>query len=157
MIHLHYEFDLGPEDAVEVRLDRRANVLLLDDENYRNYVAGKKYHYFGGLPRSLPVHLVPPRPGHWHVAIDLGGYPGRVRAAVDVVPVQTHIEKQTLDDAAAGHGLNSQEVIELIREKLEAGGRVIVEDHGVEYGLVEEDGGTFKLVPTGAGELGGHL
>jgi hypothetical protein len=37
MKYIHYEFDAGPEDVIEVSLDRAANVQLLDDENYDNW------------------------------------------------------------------------------------------------------------------------
>jgi hypothetical protein len=84
MNHLHYEFDLGPDDQVEVELDKQANVLLMDDGNYQAYRSGKKYRYHGGLAEVSPVILQAPRPGRWHLVIDLGGYPGTVRAGVVV-------------------------------------------------------------------------
>lgn len=85
MNHLHYEVDLGPGDSVRVSLDRQANVLLMDDPNYRHYRSGRSYRYYGGLARVSPIRLRAPSPGRWHVVVDLGGYPGTVRARVDVV------------------------------------------------------------------------
>lgn len=85
MNYLHYEIDVDPNDStavIEVVMDRSANVLLLDDSNYENYQTGKTYRYWGGLARESPVRLVPPRSGHWHVVINLGGFPGTVRASV---------------------------------------------------------------------------
>lgn len=85
MNFLHYEFDLGTDDVVEVTLDKQANVRLMDDANFAAYRNGKKHHYYGGLAKSSPVRLAIPHAGHWHVAIDLGGYAGRVQAGVRVL------------------------------------------------------------------------
>lgn len=84
MNYLHYEVDLGRDDIVEVSLDRQANVLLMDDSNYAAYQAGRAYRYHGGLAKRSPLGLRAPHPGRWHVVVDLGGYSGAVRAAVDV-------------------------------------------------------------------------
>jgi hypothetical protein len=84
MNYLHYEFDAGPDDILEVTLEGKANVRLLDDANYEKYQAGQQHTYTqGGYATFSPVHLKPPHQGHWHVVIDLGGYPGRVGARVD--------------------------------------------------------------------------
>jgi hypothetical protein len=85
MNYLHYEFDLSPNDAVEVTLDHQANVRLLDDHNYALYRSGKQHRYFGGLTKASPVQLPAPRGGHWHLVVDLGGYPGTVRASTRVL------------------------------------------------------------------------
>src|SRR5437868_6804500 len=37
MYYLHHQFELGPDEMIEVILDRATNVLLLDLENYENY------------------------------------------------------------------------------------------------------------------------
>jgi len=84
--HLHHELDAGPDDLVEVTINRAANVQLLDDRNYEDYRAGKTFHYHGGHATHSPVRLQPPRQGHWHIVVDLGGGPGSVRAAVRVIP-----------------------------------------------------------------------
>jgi len=80
MDFLHYEFDASPGDVIEVELDRAANVQLLDAPNYENYRNGRGFRYQGGYATTSPVRLEPPRPGRWHVVIDLGGGAGRVRA-----------------------------------------------------------------------------
>jgi hypothetical protein len=82
MNYLHYELDLGPEDLVEVQLDNKANVKLLDDPNFTKYRTGGRYDYIGGYATDSPVKLKSPAAGHWHLVIDLGGYPGTVQAAV---------------------------------------------------------------------------
>jgi Domain of unknown function (DUF1883) len=81
---LHQEFELQAGDIVEVTLDAPANVMLLDPANFSNYKDGLSYHYHGGYAETSPVRLTTPRSGAWHVVVNLGGYPGRVRAGVRV-------------------------------------------------------------------------
>ena len=85
MEFLHEEFDLQPEDVVEVSLNSQANVILLDSHNFSNYTQGATYRYYGGHAEKTPVRLSPPHPGKWHVVVNLGGYPGSVRAGVRVL------------------------------------------------------------------------
>jgi hypothetical protein len=68
-----------------VILDNEANVRLLDGINFQKYRSGQEHKYYGGLAKVSPVNLKPPYGGHWHVVIDLGGYGGTVRAAVQVL------------------------------------------------------------------------
>jgi hypothetical protein len=82
MNFLHREFDLGPDDIVEVSLDGQANVMLLDPENYQRYRRGESFRYHGGLAKTSPLRLEPPHRGHWHLVVDLGGFAGRVRAGI---------------------------------------------------------------------------
>jgi hypothetical protein len=81
----HYEFDLTADDAIEVTLDKQANVRLLDDTNFLLYNSGKRHRYYGALAKASPFVLTAPRAGHWHVVIDLGGYAGTVRASARVL------------------------------------------------------------------------
>lgn len=85
MKFLHYEFDLGDDDAVHVSLDKQANVRLLDGNNFQKYRNGQNHKYYGGLAERSPVILRPPHSGRWHVVVDLGGYAGSVSASVSVV------------------------------------------------------------------------
>jgi hypothetical protein len=86
MEYLHREFDLSEGDLVEVTLaGNAANVLLLDDVNFQNYRAGRAYDYYGGYVRSSPYRIKAPRPGRWHLVVDLGGAAGRVQASVRVI------------------------------------------------------------------------
>lgn len=85
---LHKEFDLQAGDIVEVTLDAPANVMLLDPANFANYRDGLSYRYHGGHAEESPVRLLTPRSGAWHVVVNLGGYPGRVRADVRVLREQ---------------------------------------------------------------------
>ncbi|WP_158808351.1 DUF1883 domain-containing protein [Beijerinckia sp. L45] len=85
MNYLHYDLSLGSEEFVEVTLDKQANVKLLDEANFRSYKNGGRHSYYGGLVKKSPFVLAPPRPGKWHLIVDLGGYPGAVRASVRTV------------------------------------------------------------------------
>lgn len=85
MNFLQREVDVGPDDAVEVTLDGQANVMLLDTENFDRYRRGESFCYHGGLVKTSPVRLLPPHGGHWHLVVDLGGFPGHVRAGVRVL------------------------------------------------------------------------
>lgn len=84
MNYLHYEFDLGSSDVVEVSLDKQANVKLLDFSNFQKYKRKQRHTYYGGKATTSPAHVSPPHSGHWHLVIDLGGYAGRVNASVNI-------------------------------------------------------------------------
>lgn len=85
MNYIHYEFDAGTSQSVQVELDKQANVRLLDSANFNSYRNGKNHKYYGGLARVSPVTIPIPYQGHWHVVIDLGGNAGTVRASVNVI------------------------------------------------------------------------
>lgn len=85
MEFLHQELDLQLGDVVEVTLDSRANVMLLDPRNFSNYKQGISYRYYGGHAEKSPVRLSPPHSGKWYVVVNLGGYAGTVRAGVRVI------------------------------------------------------------------------
>ena len=85
MNHLHQELDAGPSDVIEVTLDHPANVLLLDPPNYNEYRNGRLYRYYGGYAKASPVRISPPRSGHWHLVVDLGGGFGSVRASASLL------------------------------------------------------------------------
>ncbi len=78
---------LSGGQIVEVVLSgNAANVRLMDSSNFSSYRNGRRHRYFGGHAKRSPVRLQVPHAGHWHVAIDLGGYSGKIRASVNVLP-----------------------------------------------------------------------
>lgn len=89
MEHLHYEFDAGPDEVVSVNLDHAANVMLLDMPSYSSYLNSSQFQYYGGYITRSPYHIRPPRHGHWHLVVDLGGGAGTVRASVQIIPQAT--------------------------------------------------------------------
>ncbi|MGH9014394.1 MAG: DUF1883 domain-containing protein [Acidimicrobiia bacterium] len=83
-------WDLGRRsrgEIVEITLSgNAANVRLLDGSNYNSFKAGRRHRAIGGQVKRSPVHLQIPHGGHWYVTIDYGGYAGRGRASVQVLP-----------------------------------------------------------------------
>lgn len=86
MEYLHKELDLSEGDVVEVTLaGNAANVFLLDTINFQNYQSRRPYSYYGGYVRTSPYRIQAPRPGRWHLVVDLAGGAGRVQASVRVI------------------------------------------------------------------------
>jgi hypothetical protein len=85
MEYLHKTLDLAEGDVVEVTLaGNAANVFLMDESAFQQYREGKPYEYYGGYARNSPFRIQAPRPGRWHLVVDLGGLPGRVQASVQI-------------------------------------------------------------------------
>ena len=85
MEHLHYDLTLRTGDSVQVTLDKQANVRLLDSTNYQHYRRGRKHKFYGGRATVSPFIVSAPSSGNWHLAIDLGGYAGRISASINVI------------------------------------------------------------------------
>ena len=82
-------YNLGQQQAnscVVVRLrGSAANVVLLDQLNFRRYRSGEGFLYTGGYYRHSPVKLQVPEDGRWYLVLDHGGYKGRIRAEIEVL------------------------------------------------------------------------
>lgn len=76
---------LDGDEIVEVTLTGAANIRLMDSGNFAAYRRGESHKYLGGYVTRSPFRLKVPTSGRWHVAIDLGGYRGSVRAGVRVL------------------------------------------------------------------------
>lgn len=86
MKFLHSEYaNLGPENVIEVTLDKQANVQLLDDSNFSRYRNGDRFEYRGGSVKRSPFHISPPFRGRWHLVVDTGGCPGSVNIGTRVI------------------------------------------------------------------------
>lgn len=85
MAFLHYKANAGPSNTFQVTLDSWANVLLLDDNNFKKYQRGERYQYYGGYVSTSPYNIKPPHYAHWNIIIDRGGYTGTVRASVNLI------------------------------------------------------------------------
>jgi Domain of unknown function (DUF1883) len=86
MDFLHHEVVLN--DLNEVRVDligTEANIKVMDDFNFQQYRSGGRHRYYGGHYRQSPAIIQPPTSGRWHVAIDLGGFAGRLQAKVSII------------------------------------------------------------------------
>lgn len=108
MQFIHHDLgNLQGGEIVEVTLSAQANVKLLDQSNFQSYRSGRRHHYYGGRATKSPTRIQVPRSGHWHVAIDLGGYSGRIRTSARVLPGMLRpITERPLTDAP-----------EMVREK----------------------------------------
>lgn len=86
----HYDLGQVPGGStVRVTLSgTEANVSLLDSANLDRYRNGGSFDYRGGHFHQSPAVIAVPHSGHWHVAVDLGGYAGHVESAVEVLPPQ---------------------------------------------------------------------
>lgn len=84
------KYDLGnlqKGQIVEVTLKgSAANVRLVDSPNFQSYKNGRRHKYYGGYVTHSPYRISVPNSGHWYVAIDLGGYSGRISSSVNVLP-----------------------------------------------------------------------
>ena len=87
MEHLRYDLgSLKKGSTVVVTLKNQANVQLMTTGEYNNYKAGRRYQYHGGRITQSPFRITVPSNGNWVIAIDLGGYVGRISASVAVQP-----------------------------------------------------------------------
>lgn len=87
MQHLYNDLGiLKKGSTVVVTLKNQANVQLMTRSEYTNYKNGRRFRYHGGKVTRSPFSIVVPSNGHWVVAIDLGGYAGRIAASVAVQP-----------------------------------------------------------------------
>lgn len=82
-------YDLGNVEKgkiVEITLGYAANVRIMDSSNYSSFKNGRKHHFIGGYVKRSPYKAVLPRSGHWYVVVGLGGYAGKVKSGVRVLP-----------------------------------------------------------------------
>jgi len=82
----HYDLHhLKAGQVVHIQLSgNAANVKLMDTINFNNYRNGRRHTYYGGHITKTVSSLSVPSSGHWHLTVDLGGYPGSVRSSVNV-------------------------------------------------------------------------
>ena len=86
MDFVHYDLGYLVEGTtVVVSLDVAANVCVLDFANFMYYKMDISFMYLGGYITRSPYYVVIPRGGFWHVAIDLGGYEGRIGSSVEII------------------------------------------------------------------------
>lgn len=85
MRFLHYTVRSGPDTIIQVNIDHRANIRLMDELNFHKYKLKKNYSFAGGLYDPPRAELRPSRQGEWHIVVDLEGLDGDVRAFVDLL------------------------------------------------------------------------
>jgi hypothetical protein len=91
MNFLHfYPVETDDGDVIVVNLSgAEANVIAMDDDNFRSYRSGRSVKHYGGHYTQSPAVIKPPS-GSWHVTVDTGGFPGKVSASVRVVSGSVH-------------------------------------------------------------------
>jgi len=90
MDFVHHDLSqLSGGEVVQVTLATAANVRLLDEANFSAYRQGRQYRYYGGYVTQSPYRVRVPASGHWHLVVDLGGYPGQIRSSVRVLSSPT--------------------------------------------------------------------
>ena len=67
-----YPFETDDGDAIVVNLSgTEANVMVMDDRNFRSYRSGgRRVNFFAGHYKSSPAVIRPPS-GYWNVTVDL--------------------------------------------------------------------------------------
>lgn len=85
MRYLHFQLQVKADEVIQVVLQQSAYLRLMDDDNYASYRRGDQYRYHGGMASGSPAVIKPPTGGSWHLAIDLGGEDGEVKATVNIV------------------------------------------------------------------------
>ena len=91
--YYHYEMDAVPLSVIQVNLNAKVNVFLLDDDNFQKYRDGKGFAYSaGGLLPYTPFYIVPPKQQHWYLVMDAGGRPFTAN-----VPVRLFSEPKELE------------------------------------------------------------
>lgn len=75
--HEHYDLGwvfIGYDELkiVEVTLNYSANVYLMDDSDFDDYMNCRRFSYYGGRPTQTPYKIKIPNSGHWHLVVDDG-------------------------------------------------------------------------------------
>ncbi len=81
----HYQFSGKRGDVAIVNISGQANVKLMDGLSFNSYRRCASHRFYGGGYGAGRVVLPIPHPGHWHIAVDLGGRSGIVNASIEIV------------------------------------------------------------------------
>lgn len=65
----HYEVDVGREESVQVILEEKAKIYLVDERNWERLCCQQRFRYVGRSQPRTSVVLRPDWPGHNHVVI----------------------------------------------------------------------------------------
>lgn len=71
-------------DILNITIDRKVNIYLMDDINFSKYRNGSSFEFYGGETVSSPYNIAVPRTGHWYIVIDLGGGTGILNYSIKV-------------------------------------------------------------------------
>ena len=76
---IHAREHLDEDDVVVVDCSHQSNVMIMSDDNFRNYRSGRRFNYHGGHYTHFPARIVVPSSGYWNTVIDLGGGRANIR------------------------------------------------------------------------------
>ena len=85
MNYLHYTVKAGPKNIIEITLNERAIVRVLDTLNYYKYSQGKSYNAIFEYRNTPSLRVKVPHKSKWHVIVEHGIFDGVIKAIVDVV------------------------------------------------------------------------
>jgi Domain of unknown function (DUF1883) len=81
MNFVHYDLgQLSGGQVASVQVRERANVMLMDQNNFTHDQPQQRRSFHGGQALTSPVKLPVPHAGHWHVVLDLGGAAGVIHS-----------------------------------------------------------------------------
>ncbi|MFS0780401.1 DUF1883 domain-containing protein [Bacillus sp. 1P06AnD] len=80
-----YQVQLNMWDAVIVKTNRPAEIMLMDDANYAKYMDGMKYRYYGGKTENNALRIPAPNSGHWHIIVLKNNALGPVTHSLQVI------------------------------------------------------------------------
>lgn len=82
--HLHTAVYLKPDGSLRVTLSDPAEVYLMERDNYKAYLAGKDYDFYGDSFDFSPVKVQAPYEGEWHVVITQGDRGNDLQVALQI-------------------------------------------------------------------------
>ena len=88
--HEHYDLGfvfIGYDELkiVEVTLNFSANVYLMEDSDFMDYLNCRNFSYYGGRASQSPYRIKIPTFGHWHLVVDDGpGGLGGIRSSASI-------------------------------------------------------------------------
>lgn len=59
--------------SVEVHLQTASNVFLVDSINYKKYISGQSFKYYGGYYKRTPVNISVSGSGRWYLIVEGSG------------------------------------------------------------------------------------
>lgn len=84
MKYTYEEGNFRKGDILNITIDRKVNIYLMDNINFQRYKNNRNCEYYGGLANSSPYDITVPRTGHWYIVIDLGGSAGILNYSIKV-------------------------------------------------------------------------
>ncbi|HDL6964632.1 TPA: DUF1883 domain-containing protein [Yersinia enterocolitica] len=86
MSRLHAKHYLHSGDTIVVECSHLVNVLVMNDDDYRNYKNNRAFDFHGGFFKNFPVHITVPSTGLWNIVITLPpGQRGDIKHSISII------------------------------------------------------------------------